>query len=237
MRMILCSSFLLVTACTAPSNQLPNDQVRRLEVAGIGQVTAYPDQAEVTVEASFVKPRLKDATAEVQGVIGDVLTTIRPFVASRQDVKTSFVSTNKEYKYVNDKEVFAGFEATQSLTVRLSDLTKLEDFMEKLLATRISRIQRLSYSHTRADSLQQQAQLIALRNSLKSADKLCAELGKKRGAVLQVTEAGSDSSPESGWGSPVEMNLYGKGMGGRSFRLTPDLMVFSGRVQTSVALE
>lgn len=177
MRIRFCSLALLAVGCTSPSDHLPTDQVQRVEVAGIGQVTAYPNQAEVTVEASFIKPRLKDAAAEVQGVIGDVMTAIKPFVSSSKDVKTSFISTNKEYNYIKGKQVFAGFQATQSLTVRLADLTKLEDFMEKLLTTRISRIQHLTYSHTQADSLQQEAQLIALRNSLKAADKLCAELG------------------------------------------------------------
>ncbi|WP_380283239.1 hypothetical protein [Hymenobacter rubripertinctus] len=33
------------------------------------------------------------------------------------------------------------------------------------------------------------------------------------------------------------MEVYSKSMGGHSFRLTPDLMTFSGQVHTTVALE
>ncbi|RFP65749.1 DUF541 domain-containing protein [Hymenobacter lapidiphilus] len=236
MRLFLPLSALLLAGCAAPS-PVPNDQRPHLEVAGVGEVKSYPDQAEITVEVSFTKPRLKESVAEVQAVINDVMATIQPFVRTKQDIRTSFVSTNKEYTYRNDKQVFDGFQATQSLTVQLQDLTRLEAFMEKLLATRISRIKRLSYSHTQADSLQQQANLIALRNSLKAADKLCVELGQKRGPVLQVAEMGSSSRSESGWSGPVDMELYGKSMGGRSFSLTPELMTFSGQVQTKVALE
>lgn len=204
----------------------------------MGEVTSYPNQAEVTVEVSFTRPRLKESVAEVQAVINDVTTTIQPFVRRSPDIRTSFVSTNKEYTYRNNKQVFDGFQATQSLTVKLQDLTRLEAFMEKLLATRISRIKRLTYSHSQTDSLQQQANLIALRNSLKAADKLCAELSRKRGAVLQVIEAEADRRSGSDWGGgELDMELYGKSMGGRSFRLTPELMTFGGRVQTTVALE
>ena len=236
MRFLLYCLPLFVVGCSpSTSSTVPP---RQISVSGYGHVSAYPNQAEITVEVSFTKPRLKDATAEVQQVIEQVTGAVRPFLKTAQDLRTSSVSTNKEYTYRNDKEVFVGFQATQSLTVGLANLDRLEAFMETLLQTRISRIRQLSYSNTHADSLHREATLIAMRNALKAADKLCAGLGQKRGAVLQVEET-SGSPEEGGWGrqSPVDMELYGKSMGGRSFRLTPELIEYSGAVKTVVALE
>ncbi|MFD2784880.1 SIMPL domain-containing protein [Hymenobacter rubripertinctus] len=141
MRFPLWLGALLLASCAVPSSLVPNDQQPHLKVAGLGGVTSYPNQAEITVEVSFTKPRLKESVVEVQTVIGDVMTAIRPFVRTDQDIRTSFGSTNKEYPYRNEKEVFAGYQATQSLTVKLQDLTRLEEFIEKLLGTRVSRIQ------------------------------------------------------------------------------------------------
>lgn len=238
MRLLFCLGGLLALAsCSqAPNSSAP---VRQVKVSGFGTVTAYPDLAEITVEVSFTKPRLKDATMETQAVVEQVIAASRPFIKSKEDLRVSHVSTNKEYDYVRDKQVFAGFEATQSLTVQLADLNRLEEYMEALLQTRISRIKSLSYDHSKADSLRREAHMIALRNALKSADKLCGVLGTKRGAVLEVTEGYGTESSDEGWGRrrSVDMELYGKGMGGRSFKLTPELMHFGGAVQASVALE
>jgi uncharacterized protein len=239
MRLPLCLSGLLALASCTPQTTT-TAPVRQVKVSGYGTVTAYPDLAEITVEVSFTKPRLKEATVETQAVVEQVLAASRPFVKSKEDLRISHVSTNKEYDYVRGKEVFLGFEATQSLTVQLVDLNRLEEYMEALLQTRISRIKSLTYAHSRADSLHREAHMIALRNALKSADKLCGVLGTKRGAVLEVTEDGyGSSSSDDGWGRPrpVDMELYGKGMGGRSFKLTPELMHFGGTVQAAVALE
>jgi uncharacterized protein YggE len=238
MRLLLSLGGLLALASCTPA-ATTTAPVRQIKVSGYGTVTAYPDLAELTVEVAFTKPRLKDATVETQAVVEQVVAASRPFIKSPQDLRISHVSTNKEYTYVRDKEVFVGFEATQSLTVQLADLNRLEQYMEALLQTRISRIKSLTYSHSRADSLRREAHLIALRNALKSADKLCGVLAAKRGPVLEVTEGYGSESAEDSWGRPrpVDMELYGKGMGGRSFKLTPELMHFGGVVQAAVALE
>lgn len=232
------SAMLLLAACSAaPQSAAP---VRQVQVSGFGVVTAYPDLAEITVEVSFTKPRLRDATTETQAVVEQVIAVSRPFVNTKDGLRVSHVSTNKEYTYVRGKEVFAGFAATQSLTVQLADLNRLEAYMEALLNTRISRIRSLSYSHTKADSLTREAQAIALRNALKSADKVCGVLGATRGPVLTVMEEGSggERNVSGGWEThSVDMELYGKSMGGRSFKLTPELMHFGGSVQATVALQ
>ncbi|RTQ50938.1 DUF541 domain-containing protein [Hymenobacter gummosus] len=238
MRLLLCLGGLLALSSCAPQTTT-TAPVRQIKVSGYGTVTAYPDLAEITVEVSFTKPRLKDATVETQAVVEQVIAASRPFINKPEDLRVSHVSTNKEYDYVREKQVFVGFEATQSLTVQLADLNRLEAYMEALLQTRISRIKSLTYDHSRADSLRREAHMIALRNALKSADKLCGVLGTKRGAVLEVTEGYGSSGDNDGWGRPrpVDMELYGKGMGGRSFRITPELMHFGGVVQAAVALE
>lgn len=237
MRFLLYCLPLVLLRCSPTSST--TSPPRQVSVVGYGKVTAYPDRAEITVEVSFTKPKLKEAAAEVQQVIAQVTTAIKPYMQTQQDLRTSTVSTNKDYEYKNDKQIFIGYQATQSLTVTLADLSRLEPFMEMLLQTRISSIRRLTYSHTHADSLHREATLIAMRNSLKAADKLCTGLGQKRGAVLQVEEKVEEGAEAGTWGTapPVEMELYGKVIGGRSFRLTPELIEYTGAVHTVVALE
>lgn len=211
---------------------------RQVQSVGYGTVTVYPDYAELTVDAAFTRPKLKDAVAEVQQVVDQVLVLSKRYAPGPNDVRVSSTSSNKEFRYVRDKEVFAGFNSTQSVTVRVADLRRLSPYLEELLATRISRIKDLSYGHSQADSLRREADVLALRDAVKTADKMCAALHVRRGAVL---EASDSSSPESRQGNghrpSADIELYSKSFGGRGFKMTPELLRFDSTCSLTSALE
>jgi uncharacterized protein YggE len=211
---------------------------RRVQSVGYGHVTVYPNYAELTVDAAFTRPRLKDAVAEVQRVVDQVLTLSKRYAPGRDDVRVSSTSSNKEFEYVKDKEVFVGFNSTQSVTVRISDLRQLSPYLEELLATPISRIKNLSYGHSQADSLRREADVLALADAVKTADKMCAALHVKRGEVLEASDSSRPESSPDGWGRPsADIELYSKGFGGRGFKMTPELLRFDSQCSLSSALE
>lgn len=218
---------------------------RQVKSIGYGSVTAYPDYAELTVDAAFTRPKLKDAVAEVQAVVDQVLALSKRYASGPNAVRVSSTSSNKEFTYIKDKEVFTGFNSSQSVTVRITDLRRLSPYMEELLATRISRIKSLHYGHSQADSLRREADMLALTDAAKTADKMCAALHVRRGTVLEASDYASSSSSSSfnsddsdGWGRPTSnIELYGKGFGGRGFRINPELLHFNSTCKLASALE
>ncbi len=209
---------------------------RQVHSIGYGHVTVYPDYAELTVDAAFTRPRLRDAVAEVQRVVDQVLAVSRRYAPGPNEVRVSSTSSNKEFTYVKGKEVFTGFNSTQSVTVRINDLRRLSPYLEELLATPISRIKDLSYGHSHADSLRREADVLALGDAVKTADKMCAALHVRRGAVL---EASDYSSPESSNGNrqSADLELYSKSFGGRGFKMSPELLRFDSQCSLNSALE
>lgn len=237
--MIRFAAFSIVllglNACqSAPTATAP----RQVHSLGYGHVTVYPDYAELTVDAAFTRPRLKDAVAEVQRVVDQVLTVSKRYAPGPDDVRVSSTSSNKEFTYVKGKEVFAGFNSTQSVTVRIKDLRQLSPYLEQLLATPISRIKDLSYGHSQADSLRREASVLALADAVKAADKMCAALHVKRGAVLEVRDSSSpESSNTNGYRPPADIELYSKSFGGQGFKMSPELLRFDSQCSLSSALE
>lgn len=241
MRFISATPLVLLLAGGCQSATTPSTtQPPQVKALGYGSVTSYPDYAEISVEVSFTKDKLKDAVAEVQAVVDEVLKLSKSYTRTPQDVRLSNVSANKEYVYVrDDKQKFVGFKSAQSVTVKITDLSKLELYMEALLATRISRIKQINYSHTRADSLQREASVMALQDALHTMDKMCLAMHAKRGAVLEATNYKelSEARDYHGWEQPQEMELYGKGFGGRGFKLSPELLRYSATTHVIAAIE
>ena len=223
-------------ACqAAPATNAPQRQVRSV---GYGSVTVYPDYAELTVDAEFTRPKLKDAVTEVQGVVDQVLVLSKRYAPGPNDVRVSSTSSNKEFGYVRGKEVFTGFNSSQSVTVHVSDLRRLSPYLEELLATRISRIKDLSYGHSRADSLRREADVLALGDAVKTADKMCAALHVRRGVVLEASDSSSPESSGGGWRRPsADIELYSKSFGGRGFKMSPELLRFESTCNLTSALE
>jgi uncharacterized protein YggE len=210
---------------------------RQVRSVGYGRVTVYPDYAELTVDASFTRPRLKDAVAQVQQVIDQVLVLSKRYAPGPNDVRVSSTSSNKQFEYVHEKEIFSGFNSTQSITVRINDLRQLSPYLEQLLATPISSIKDLNYGHSKADSLRREADVLALQDAAKTADKMCAALHVRRGAVLEASDSSSPETTQDGWGRPADIELYSKVVGGRGFKMSPELLHFDSRCSLTSALE
>ena len=228
-------ALLALAACQATPSANPPRQVRSV---GYGSVTVYPDYAELTVDAEFTRPKLKDAVAEVQAVVDQVLVLSKRYAPGANDVRVSSTSSNKEFDYVKGKEVFTGFNSSQSVTVRINDLRRLSPYLEELLATRISRIKDLGYGHSRADSLRREAAALALGDAVKTADKMCAALQVHRGAVLEASDSSSPERSDENWGRPrTNIQLYSKGFGGRGFKTSPELLRFDSSCALTSALE
>ncbi|MCB2410346.1 SIMPL domain-containing protein [Hymenobacter lucidus] len=231
---LLSAALLGLAACQSAPSGAP---VRQVKSIGYGSVTVYPNYAELTVDAAFTRPKLKDAVAEVQGVVDQVLTLSKRYAPGPNDVRVSSTSSNKEFDYVRGKQVFLGFNSTQSVTVRITDLRRLSPYLEELLATRINRIKNLTYGHSLADSLRREADVLALTDAAKTADKMCGALKVRRGAVLEASDASSPESSREEWSTSADIELYGKGFGGRGFKTSPELLHFNSVCSLVSALE
>ncbi|MGV3539635.1 MAG: SIMPL domain-containing protein [Rufibacter sp.] len=208
--LLILSLICLLASCGQPAAV----EKKQVKVLGYGSVTSYPDYAEISVESSFTKDRMKDAVHEVQVVTNEVLALAKQFTKTPEDIRVSSTSANKEYHHVNGKERFLGYNSSQSITVKITDLERLETFMEELLKTRINRIQRIKYSHTKADSLKREASALALADATKAADHLCKATNSTKGQVVEISNY--QTLEDGGWGESAEQSvsvgLYGKGL-------------------------
>src|SRR5690606_33601287 len=136
------------------------------------------------ISVSFTKPKMKDAVSQTQYTVDSVVTILSKFGNPDLDIKTSSISANKEYSYNGRTQVFAGYQASQSIDFVLNDINQFTTLTEKLLATKISSISHILFGHSKADSLLREADLLADDDALKSANKLCVRANVKLGKVL-----------------------------------------------------
>lgn len=216
--------FFLIFLIACNSTERP----KTIRVAGEGKVRVMPDRVILTIDISFVKPKMVDAVKETQRTVDTVVAILEQFGKKNIDIKTSSISANKNYEYIGNRNVFTGFQAEQSIDFVLNNIQRFTELTGKLLETKINSLSQIQFGHSKADSLFREADLLAYDDALKSATKLCdrakAQLGKLR--FITNTEAPSNND-ESGYRPTGNViNTYNKAFGGSGFKVSPEVLEF-----------
>jgi uncharacterized protein YggE len=109
-----------------------------IKVLGEGKIRVKPDLVILTINVSFVQPRMADAVRLSQQTVDSVVNILSQFGNKQNDIKTSSISANKEYSYVREKSVFVGYSAEQTIDFVLNDISRFTDLTAKLLTTKIN---------------------------------------------------------------------------------------------------
>jgi len=218
----LISSVLFLAACSHP---VP----AKIQVTGQASMKVVPDIVDLSLKAYNVRPAMKDAVAETQSAIDQILVVCHKYIHENEDIKVSLVATNKDYEYNGNREIFKGYSAQQILEVRLKDISQIEKLTEELLATKISSIENVRYNHSRADSIQRAVSLLALADAKKTAEKMCEQMNVQVGKTIYLSNYPTGGCPaETGraGGNEYDLNLYSKSFGGRGFKITSEILEF-----------
>ncbi len=201
-----------------------------IKVSGEGKIRVMPDLINLTINIEFVQPKMVDAVRLSQETADSVVAILNQY-AEKEDIKTSYISADKEYTYIGNRNVFTGYKADQSIDFVLRDINKFTDLTSKLLTTKIEGISRVEFGHSKRDSLLREADLLAYDDAKKSASKLCERANVKLGSLIYLTNTGGEmQEQETANYSMADINTFRKGYGGSGFKLSPEVLVFNRKV-------
>ena len=122
------TTVLILTTLFAMSMQAQDQkpQVPQISVTGEGKVKVTPDQAVINVGFQNSGKDAKEVKALNDEVVDKVIKFLKKSGISASDYKTTNVSLYKNYDYEKKKY---NFQADQSLTITLKDLSKYDEVM------------------------------------------------------------------------------------------------------------
>ena len=232
-------TLLLAVLLTATSSVFAQSDKPKINVVGVGNVSTFPNAAQITLSLRFVKPTLREAVNENQKTAKEVLTVVKKFAKDTTEIKVSLIATDKKMQWSNTakKEIFVGFESSQRIIFTLNDLSAMQDFTENILKTRIYEIETVSYFHTDGAEFIKQAQELAV----KDAKETTVRLAKASGTTLsKITYLQTNSSPVNGANNKIHsesFQTYGKGMGGEGVSSSGQLLNYIVQVTMHTDIE
>ena len=198
-----------------------------LNVSAQAEARRVPDVA--TISAGVVTQAADGNTAMRQNAeqMVKVMAAIKAAGIAEKDIQTSGISLNPQYRYVeNEAPSITGYQATNTVSLKVRDITKLGKVLDSLAAQGANQINGPSFQIDQPEPVYDEARLAALKKAKDRAETYAKALDLKVRRIISISEGGG------GGFRPVPMMA----MSARG-KAEMDTAVSPGETEVSVSLD
>jgi len=170
-----------------------------------GKVETLPDLATFSLNLNCLDKSVKASKKCLVTKSNDLNSKLSSFGIAQKDILTTSVEMTKSYTWRNNSNVFEGYLSTTTLFVTVRNIDKLDEIYTELLENRNLDLYGLSYSHSKLDSLKNEAYADALKKAGVLADRLLHEMDNSKKEILKIGNVEISSSV-----SGVETKAFAK---------------------------
>lgn len=191
MKTIKTSVLILTTMFAVGTQAQVQEQknlVPQISVSGEGKISVTPDQAIISVGFQNSGKDAKEVKSLNDEVVDKVIKFLKKTGIPATDYKTNNVSLNKSYDYEKKKNTF---QANQTLSITLKDLSKYDEVMMGLNDAGVNTINGVEFKSSKMSDYEKEARKKAVLDAKQKAQDYVSVLGQKVGKALLIT----DNSP------------------------------------------
>ena len=179
-----------MSALAAAQNERP--ETPSIVVTGNGIVRADPDVAYVRLGVSSRGRTARDAQTQTNEAISKFYAALDRLQIERKDIQTSQLTLNPYYDNPRpgDQPKIAGYEASNVLTVRLTDFAKIGPVIDAGVEAGVNNMQGVSFGIVDDTRARMEALASATREARQKAEAIASALGVRVGDILMVNEGG-----------------------------------------------
>ncbi|MDH5832058.1 SIMPL domain-containing protein [Luteimonas sp. M1R5S18] len=167
-----------------------------LSVSAQAEASRVPDVASlstgVVTQAADANAALKANSAEMAKVVA----AIRAAGIAERDVQTSGISIQPQYRYAeNQPPVITGYQASNTVNVRVRDIARLGDVLDALVASGANQVNGPSFEIDEPEAAYDEARQSALKLARARAEMYAESLGLRVRRIVSISEGGGFQPP------------------------------------------
>ncbi len=179
--------FIILSFLSCQNNRTADPaKFKTIMIKSFGEVEALPDVANFHISLSCLDTSIKASKNCLVEKSNDLVKVLKSFGVAEEDILTTAVSLNRSYTYRNNTRVFEGYRSSTSVFVTVKNIENLDEIYTELLENRNLELGQLSYSHSKIDSLKNEAYSNALEKAGILADKLLEGLPETEKEILKI---------------------------------------------------
>lgn len=169
-----------------------------ISVTGEGKIAVSPDIAEMSFGVTTgVQTTAKAASDTVAADMQKILAAVKATGVLDKDITTESFQLSPSYDWTDGRQRLRGYEASQSLRVKVRDLDKVGDVLTAATDNGANQAGGVSFTLDNPEGKKDEARTEAIADAKKKAENLAKQLGQTLGDVQSFSENGG------GWYPPV----------------------------------
>lgn len=183
-----------------------------ISISGEGKVSAVPDIAALSFGVQTGRQETAQVAMEqLSNSMNAVIDAVKKAGIEEKDIRTEFLNLYPAFDWKEGEQIPRGFEASQSLLVKVRDLAKIGAVLSAATAGGANQVGGVSFTIDDPEELQRQAREEAIQNAKEKALELAKDLGVKLGKLKGFNEGGFSSPTPFYERSAMDMGMGGGG--------------------------
>jgi len=164
-----------------------------ISVTGEATLSVAPDQAQIEAGVTSEAKTAREASEANNAAMGKVLLALKAAGTEQKDIQTSRLSLQPESapNRPPGPNTIVGYRASNHVTVRLHDVTKIAATIDMLVAAGATDIGGINFSVSNASKLLDDARAQAVADARRKAEIYARAAGVTLGAPLSISEEGA----------------------------------------------
>ena len=165
---------------------------RLITVEGEGKVTVKPDLAVTTMGMMAEGKTVTEAQKKNTDVMNNLLAKLKALGIAEKDIQTANYNVYPQYDYKDGASVLKGYQVSQSLTVKIRDLSKADKVLSLAGEVGANNVSGIQFTFDDTDVYTAQARQLALKKVEDKVKLLSQQLGVRFLNVTSYYEYNND---------------------------------------------
>ncbi|MFA6523795.1 MAG: SIMPL domain-containing protein [Candidatus Peribacteraceae bacterium] len=167
-----------------------------ITVSGEGKTFSAPDIAELTFGVTTGPQRTaKQAMTMIKTSMDKVFKAVKDAGIAEKDISTEQFSLSPQYDWNEGQQTLRGYEASETLRVKVRDLDKVSDVLTVATDAGANQAGDVNFTIDDPEKVRAEARQKAIDQAKAKAVKLAKELGMSLGDIKGFSEGGGYSPP------------------------------------------
>jgi uncharacterized protein YggE len=173
--------------------QMPMQSPGLISVTGEARISVPPDLAQIDAGVTSEARTAREASDANNAAMGKVLVAVKGAGIDEKDLQTSRLSLQPQYSTAKpgSPPAIAGYRASNHVTIRLHDLTKIANVIDTLVTAGANEIGGINFMVSQASKLLDDAREQAIADARRKADIYAKAAGVTLGAPISISEEGA----------------------------------------------
>lgn len=182
---------------------MADDDLRLITVTGLGEVSAAPDMARVTLGVSEEARTANEALTATSVTMTAIMAQLSEGGIASEDMQTTGLNLSPRYHHSsNSAPEITGYVAQNMLLIEVTDLEALGPVMDAVVAAGANRFHGLTFDMQEPRPLQDEARRAAVADAREKAALYAEAAGVTLGPLQSLGEADIAAGPQ-----PVMMEM------------------------------